>query len=126
MSQNKNTLLIVEDDQAIRDSLKDLFESEGYAVILAEQGMEAIEMLKIIPFPPALILLDLSMPVMDGHTFLKQLTVQFPQFSQLPVLIMTAAGSKDDPTNCDPNLIIRKPLDVDQLLDKVSSLIAMK
>ena len=64
-NQNLN-ILIVEDDESIRETLKLLLEVEGYFVTVASNGREALELLKKID-TPFMILLDLMMPVMDGN-----------------------------------------------------------
>jgi CheY-like chemotaxis protein len=67
--RNRNTVLIVDDDESVLASLGGLLELEGYAVETARDGKEALDKLAAIA-PPGLILLDLRMPVMDGWQFL--------------------------------------------------------
>lgn len=124
MKENKNskTILIIEDDASIRDSLHELLESENYNVLLAEHGQKALELLLTLPRPD-LILLDLSMPIMDGKTFLKEMGRLFPAFNGLPIVIMTAAGVGEIPNNHARDLILRKPLDIDDLLNKIEEVI---
>jgi DNA-binding response OmpR family regulator len=70
MVDTSNAILVVEDDADTRAGLVDFLESEGFAVLEAENGQKALELLERAPFPPRLILLDLMMPVMDGWQFL--------------------------------------------------------
>lgn len=65
------TVLVVDDDPAIRESVRDLLGSEGYDVRTATDGQDALEQLAKME-PPGLILLDLRMPRLDGWQFLAQ------------------------------------------------------
>jgi CheY-like chemotaxis protein len=83
-------ILVVDDDPDIREALQDALEDEGYSVLLAANGAEALTALASRA-PPSLILLDLMMPVMDGFTFrAKQL--EDPRFASVPVVIVSAGG----------------------------------
>lgn len=68
-SSAARTILVVDDDPAIRDSVRDLLEAEGYAVRTAVDGEDALDQLAQMQ-PPGLILLDLRMPRLDGWQFL--------------------------------------------------------
>lgn len=120
MAPLKKTILIVEDDESIRESLEELLEAEGFDVLLAENGQEAIDLLDKKP-PVKLILLDLSMPVMDGKTFLGVFASRFPETKTLPILIMTAAGRHELPTYPSASFL-RKPFDVNDLMTRIGSL----
>ncbi len=85
-----NSVLIVDDDSAVRMALKELFETEGYTVVLAANGRAALNRLRE-GFRPGVVLLDLMMPVMDGWDFRTQ-QQQDPALKDIPVFILTAAG----------------------------------
>lgn len=110
-------VLVVEDDQAIRETLRMLLELEGYRVITATNGQEALGLLKTIE-PPCLILLDLMMPVMNGWDFLKARSSD-AALEAIPVIVVSAAnaGSLVFPPGADA--LVRKPVDVDVLLKAV-------
>src|SRR4051794_12571685 len=74
LSNTHRTVLVVEDDREIRESLQELLEVEGYAVATASNGLEAIELLRSTITHPKIVLLDMMMPVMDGMGFLDILT----------------------------------------------------
>src|SRR2546428_350964 len=65
-------VLVVDDDLAVRESMRSVLEGEGYAVTAAENGLEALQHLRN-GLRPEVILLDLLMPVMDGWQFLREL-----------------------------------------------------
>lgn len=109
-------VLIVEDDPDIRDATAILLEDEGYRVAQAENGLKALQAIQAGP-APALILLDLMMPVMDGHEFLEKLKALGPPSSELPVVVMTAAHNPSVP---EAKQVIRKPYSVDVLLEAVA------
>lgn len=69
MTKKPATVLLVDDDEALLEALAGLLDSEGYGVVRARNGKEALEKLSTMP-APGVILLDLKMPVMDGWQFL--------------------------------------------------------
>ncbi len=81
-------ILVVDDDQAMRNMLETVLLDEGYLVILARNGKEGLEL--VSKQRPALVLLDLMMPVMDGWQFLEAIK-QIPEFQDLPVLLLSAS-----------------------------------
>ncbi len=80
--------MLVEDDLAIRETLRELLEGEGYGVQSAENGRDALARLRSSE-PPRLILLDLTMPVMDGWAF-RRAQRGDPTLSQIPVVVLSA------------------------------------
>lgn len=109
-------VLIVEDDNSIREDLAALLRDEGYAVETASNGVEAWDRLVNSP-PPCLILLDLMMPVMNGREFrIKQLADQ--SLSTIPVILLTGVA---EPVTAASDLrvagVIKKPFRIAPLLD---------
>lgn len=85
--QKPPLILIVDDDPLIQDLLQALLKKEGYRVILATEGMEAIDEFK--RYQPDLVLMDAAMPIMDGFTAcskLKQLEVD----TDIPIIMITS------------------------------------
>src|SRR5438874_8753476 len=87
---NRKHILVVDDDPGIVESLKDLLEAEGYHVETASNGREALDMLRARQ-RPNLILLDLTMPEMDGFEFRDEQEWD-PRFSEIPVVVISANG----------------------------------
>src|SRR3712207_6404701 len=95
-------LLVVEDDQDIRETLQQALELEGYQVSTAGNGKEALDILHLAdpPSRPHLILLDLMMPIMDGWEFLEKAR-STNLLSGIPVVIVSAAGERARSVNAD-------------------------
>jgi len=110
------TILIVDDEIPMRDTLRDLFQDEGFSVEVASNGREALDLLSSIHGVCALIL-DLVMPVMDGHQLLASMRAD-PRFAAIPVVIVTS-----DTTRAPSGVLtFRKPLKLDNVLATVSKL----
>jgi Amt family ammonium transporter len=82
-----NPVLVVDDDALTREVLRRTLEGEGWRVVEAANGVEALEVVKIVM--PSLILLDLMMPEMDGFRFVSELRA-IPEWKDIPIIIMTA------------------------------------
>ena len=110
-------LLLVEDEDAIRESLGEALEGDGFAVILAANGLEALQMLRNAPRPSA-ILLDLMMPVMDGWDFRRE-QLNDPSLRDIPVLVVSASGSSPERLRLQLGDVelIPKPVPYAQLLE---------
>lgn len=119
-------ILIVEDDLDIRELLAEILTDEGYLVATAENGKIGLDYL-IACQPgerPDCIILDLMMPVMNGLQVLEKLQqCHTHDLAQIPIIIATAKGSpKEDLSNLPSNVKkIRKPMDVNELIDTVAS-----
>ena len=111
-----NAVLVVEDDPDILLTLQELLQQEGYQVLTAINGLEALNALATID-RPVLILLDLFMPVMDGWQFLKALPNLHNAFvTASPILIISASGEKAAEAAKGVQGLIKKPIDLDELL----------
>jgi CheY-like chemotaxis protein len=116
MPHRSRHILIIDDDQAIRDSLKMVLELEGYAVATAANGRDGLRELETSPKEPCLIVVDLMMPIMNGWEFLDAIG-QDPRLRCLPVLILTAHNERARPLPQRP--ILRKPIDSERFLKLV-------
>jgi CheY-like chemotaxis protein len=115
--QKKKSILIIEDDEDILLALKTFLEVEGYFVKTAENGFEAMELLKD-GVMPNLILLDMKMPVMNGWQFAIEFLAKHDHLS--PIVVMTAAADASQRAQ-DINAIgwVAKPFELDDLLKVV-------
>jgi CheY-like chemotaxis protein len=115
----RGTILVVDDDEAIRSALAEILELSGYEVVVAADGQEGVDLLTL-GLEPHAIVLDLMMPRMDGWTFLETLR-EDSRFQDVPVVVMTAI-SCDRPPGADACL--QKPFDASQLDREVARLCA--
>lgn len=107
-------ILIVEDYEDSRQFMKFIFEDYGYEVIEAADGLQAVETIKN-EFPD-LILMDISMPVMDGLTATKKIR-KFKHGAEIPIIAITAHGKRfyEKAIAAGCNDLIEKPVDFDSL-----------
>ena len=111
-------ILVVDDDDSIRELMAMIIESRGFEVRTAADGVEALEQLAT-PVPPALIFLDLTMPGMDGLTFLKELRRR-PACAQIPVVVLSGDARATRTLNGEEvQGCMTKPIDLEDLLGAV-------
>ena len=114
------SVLIIEDDQNIRELLQLYLEKEGYAVTLAADGRQGLEKFRAIS--PDLVLLDIMMPGMDGWEVCKNIRAE----SKTPVIMLTAKGETDDKvqglkTGADD--YITKPFEMKEVLARMEAVL---
>jgi CheY-like chemotaxis protein len=111
-------VMIVDDDNDIRDAISQILEYEGYEVLQASNGQEGIDRLRDQQ-KPGLILLDLMMPVMNGWQFRTELQSN-PILKEIPVVILSADGNiQQKSENIGVAGYLKKPIQLDTLLDTV-------
>jgi CheY-like chemotaxis protein len=122
MGQEVRSVLVVDDNPDLREALTFVLEAEGYTVTAASDGREALERLHNGGPLPRVILLDLSMPNMDGSAF-RQHQLQDPRLARIPLVVCSGErGARDAALRLGANGYIAKPMDVDtvlQALDRV-------
>jgi CheY-like chemotaxis protein len=111
-------ILVVDDDRDIRDSLVELLTEHGYPAVGASNGAEALAQLETRAPPPALILLDLMMPVMDGREF-RERQLENPAWAAIPVIAISAYNDVERQARALAVDYLRKPLAMRSLLDAV-------
>jgi two-component system chemotaxis response regulator CheY len=115
-------VLIVDDDEDIRESMMDFLQDHGYAPVGATNGKDALEKLAGGLREPCVIIMDLMMPVMDGLTFRDE-QLRHPDLARIPVIVVSAfreAAAVVQDMDCAG--LIAKPLDLDELLRVVRGL----
>ena len=105
-------VLIVEDDEDLRDMMAQMLTIEGFRTATASNGREALDYLQTEK--PNVILLDLMMPVMDGWEFRRQQKAD-PELAPVPVIVLSALDPARAAT-VDAAAFLKKPLDFDRLL----------
>nr|MBF0220755.1 response regulator [Desulfobulbaceae bacterium] len=118
-------IMIVDDEEIVHESIEDALEDEGYEFIDAFSGGEGIDLYN--KHKPALIILDLRMPKMNGLQFLEKLQVK-PE-DPFSVIVLTGHGDAEDMEKCYDlgiRTFLRKPFDIKELRSLVESCINLK
>ena len=114
-----STVLVIDDEPLIRDVVADALELDGYVVVRATNGREGLD--AAAEHRPAVVLLDMNMPVLDGWGFMRE--YRFHAGHGAPVVVMTAAASARK--RCEEvggDAYLAKPFEIDALLDVVARL----
>ena len=120
MENNKNHILIVDDDDKIRNLLKDYLTENDYIVSTAEDAIQAKERLKIIKFD--IIILDVMMPGKDGY----ELTKEIKKNINVPIILLTAKGEVEDRIKgleLGADDYIGKPFEPKELLLRINNIV---
>lgn len=110
---SRGPVLIVDDEPDILECLSEALELEGFPVTPARNGDDALRLLETVR--PSLVLLDLNMPKMDGHEFLKHVRNNV-QWASLPVVVMSAGKSSSPGATA----FLQKPCDITTVLKYVA------
>jgi CheY-like chemotaxis protein len=115
-------ILLVEDDADIQEAMVELLVEEGFEVRAANNGAEAFRQLADVAFRPQLILLDLMMPIMDGHAF-RNRQLQDPLYKAIPVVVISAdRNAKEKSVQMQAAAFLAKPVNLDELLSTLATL----
>lgn len=120
-TNDDKVVLVADDDQDIRSLLKLIFEDEGYVVVEAANGMEALEAVQ--RQVPDLILLDMGMPVMGGREFARELRARHDR--RIPIVVLSATDY--DRALAEEMCVVRwveKPFDLDAIVGLADQIIA--
>jgi CheY-like chemotaxis protein len=117
----QKTVLLVEDDPDIRDIVQDVLEAEGYDVVPASHGRQALEFLSGARESerPDLVILDMMMPLVDGRHVLDAIRNN-QSLSSVPVVVMSAVAHEKP---AGAAAFLRKPFSLDTLFDAVHTLV---
>jgi len=119
-------ILLVEDNEMNRDMLSRRLERRGYQVVIAEDGATGVTKAK--SEAPDLILMDMSLPVMDGWEATRQIKA-VPETQHIPIIALTAhamAGDEEKALAAGCNDYETKPVDLPKLLAKIDALLQSK
>jgi CheY-like chemotaxis protein len=110
-------ILVVDDEEMIRDSIVEFLDDNGYQAVGAADGQEALNTLTAGGVLPCLILLDLMMPVMDGWELRAALNAH-PAYAAIPVVVVSAM-TEDTAAKLGAAAYLPKPVDIDRMVDIV-------
>jgi DNA-binding response OmpR family regulator len=113
-SPKGRTVLVVEDDPALRRSYKTALTIEGFAVVTAEDGFDALQF--VDRDPPDAIVLDLGLPRLDGRDVARELTANAGT-QHIPIIVVT--GDSAALNEGDFDCVLRKPVNSDELIDAI-------
>jgi len=119
VARDRPLILVVDDDEGVREALQTVLTDEGYAVELAANGREAIVALEE-GVTPDLVVLDLRMPIMTGWGVWDHLQVN-PTLARIPVLIFTGTGLSQGAVG--PATVLPKHVGIDRFLEAVTKLL---
>ena len=116
-------VLIVEDDPDVREMLSALLSTEGFHAVAAEDGLEALHLLRAVrhraPEIPCLVLLDLKMPRLGGQEF-RRAQLGDPTVASVPVAVMSGAVDLEERAqDLGAVATVAKPINIDRLMDVV-------
>jgi CheY-like chemotaxis protein len=119
-------ILRVEDTEMNRDMLSRRLQKRGYEVLIAEDGEQGVRLAQ--SETPALVLMDMSLPVLDGWEATRQLKAD-PVTRSIPVIALTAhamAGDRERALEAGADDFDTKPVELSRLLEKIEALLAKK
>jgi type II secretory ATPase GspE/PulE/Tfp pilus assembly ATPase PilB-like protein len=122
----KKTVLLVEDEESLRHVLRDLLEREGFTVVEAADGVQALD--EVDRSAPDVLVLDLNLPRLDGYGVLSHLRAR-PSTAKLPVIVLTAKGDEDNEVRVfetGANDFLTKPFRPRALSARLRALLKMK
>ena len=115
-------VLLVEDDADIQEAMVDILTDEGFAVRVANNGQDALNALAEPHYRPQVILLDLMMPVMDGHEFRRR-QVAHAGWRDISVVVISAdRNARDKSLQMAAQGFLPKPINLDDLLHTLENL----
>ncbi len=123
MSKENKTLLLVDDEPDLLESLSIRLKASGYKVVTAADGLEALK--KARSLEPDLILLDLMLPKMDGYKVSRLLKFD-GRYSRIPILILSARGQdldKELASSAGADDYLVKPFSSEELLTRIKKLL---
>ena len=121
MTSSERQVLIVDDDLDIRETLAAVLEDRGFDIVTAENGLEALTLIRSAAVSPSVILLDLMMPVMDGYGFLEE-RKKDPALASIPIAILTAGHGVDKHRLGNGSPVLPKPIDLPKLVGVLTRL----
>ena len=118
------TILCVEDEKPVRDLIVEELNDAGLRTLEAENGRHGLEM--ILKHRPDIVISDITMPEMDGTQLLAEVQINYPEFSNMPFIFLTALADREkmlEGLRAGADNYLTKPIDFDVLMAKIQGLI---
>jgi two-component system, OmpR family, alkaline phosphatase synthesis response regulator PhoP len=116
------TILVVEDELVLSEVLSAVLEDAGYRIVAVGDGRAGLAAMAEVQ--PDLVLCDVMMPLMDGRELCRRMQADLA-LRHIPIVLMTAAPSVVNPADCKYAALVRKPFDLDGLLDLINGLVGI-
>jgi len=113
-------ILIAEDELSIATLLRDILEDEGYAVVLAQNGQEALDILRTTR--PALVMTDVMMPILNGFALCRAMQAD-PAYQAIPVIVMSAITDSSAAEGCRASGFLKKPFNLQNIVDTITNVL---
>jgi CheY-like chemotaxis protein len=119
------TILLVDDEDALLDTLADLLRDDGYRIVLAANGRDGLA--QVVQEKPDLVIVDFMMPISSGRELVRGMRA-LPEFGSTPVIMMSGANmdvalAEEDGTVVEVSHFIPKPFDFRDLMDAIVQLV---
>ena len=113
-------ILVIDDEITIVEMLSAFLEEEGWQVTAAYNGQEGLEHLASVR--PALVVSDVMMPVLDGWELCRRMQAD-PRYQSIPLVLMSAIRTTPDLVGCSYAALLRKPFELDEMLQTITRLL---
>jgi CheY-like chemotaxis protein len=125
MLHNKHTILVVEDEELLRDLLKECLEEDGYEVLIAEDGFEAVEIYKRSKDTIALVISDMGLPGIGGWEVFRQIREVTPDAKVILSSGFVKSGVREEMIQAGALDLVQKPYDIVRIVAMARKIIAV-
>ena len=125
MPHNKHTILVVEDEELLRDLLKECLEEDGYEVLIAEDGFEAVEIYKRSKDTIALVISDMGLPGIGGWEVFRQIREVTPDAKVILSSGFVKSGVREEMIQAGALDLVQKPYDIVRIVAMARKIIAV-
>ena len=113
-------ILVIDDEISIVEMLSAFLEEEGLQVMTASNGQEGLE--RLANARPAVVVSDVMMPVLDGWELCRRMQAD-PRYQSIPLVLMSAVRAAPDLAGCNYAALLRKPFELDEMLQTITRLL---
>lgn len=124
MPRNKHTILVVEDEELLRDLLKECLEEDGYEVLIARDGFEAVEIYKRSTDTIALVISDMGLPGIGGWEVFRQIREVAPDAKVIFSSGFVKSGVREEMIQAGAIDLVQKPYDMAHIVAMVRKITA--
>lgn len=123
VEQKSKKVLVVEDDEFLANAMRVQLETDGYEIVIAQNGEEAKQLVE--EHKPNVVILDLILPKVDGFVFLEEIR-NIEEYKKLPIIVASNLGQKEDIKKAMDlganDYVVKTNLSIEELVQKVKAL----